>query len=370
MIIITTIILLLYSFIIILFIIGFEKIEVFKHHIKTPQTKFSIIIPFRNEEKNLPELLKSLEQLNYPKDKFEIIFVDDDSTDNSVQIITEFKNKTIVIKNNRVSNSPKKDAIKTAIKKAQFDWIITTDADCVVPQQWLNAFDTFIQIRPSKLIAAPVKYTANHTFLEQFQVFDFLSLQVVTVGGYGIRKPFLCNGANLCYHKPTFFEVNGFEGNEHIASGDDIFLLEKITKKYPNEVHFLKSTNALVSTKPQTTFKDLLSQRIRWATKTSFYSNHFPKFVGIIVILMNFLIIDLTIQSIFDKQLRFLVFLSLIIKLILDGVLIKKQYSFLKEKFNFLNFILSSLCYPFFSMFVVLSSLKRNYHWKGRQFKK
>ncbi len=368
--IIATIITLLYSFIIILFIIGYGKIAVFNRPIDTTQTKFSIIIPFRNEEENLPKLLESLELLKYPKEKFEIIFVDDASTDNSVQLITKFRHNSIIIKNNRMSNSPKKDAIETAIKKAKFDWIITTDADCIVPQQWLNTFDTFIQTHSSKLIAAPVKYTANNSFLEQFQVFDFLSLQVVTVGGFGIKKPFLCNGANLCYHKLAFFEVNGFKGNENIASGDDVFLLEKIAEKYPEQVHFLKSTNALVSTKPQTTFKDLLSQRIRWAAKTSSYKNSFAKTVGIIVFLMNTLIVTLIFGIIFKPYLWKTLLISFIIKLLLDGLLIKKQYSFLKEKFSFFNFITSSLCYPFFSMFVALSSLKSNYHWKGRQFKK
>ncbi len=370
MIITSSIIILLYSFIIILFIIGYRKVAICNRLIETSQTKFSIIIPFRNEEKNLTELLESLAQLNYPKEQFEIIFVDDDSTDNSVQLITEFQNHAIVIKNNRMSNSPKKDAIKTAINQAQFDWIITTDADCIVPQQWLQTFDTFIQKHPSKLIAAPVKYTAKKTFLEQFQVFDFLSLQAVTVGGFGIRKPFLCNGANLCYHKPTFFEINGFEGNEDIASGDDIFLLEKISEKYPDEVHFLKSTNALVITKPQTTFRDLISQRIRWAAKTSSYKNSFAKFIGITVFLMNLLIVLLCFLFIFKPHLWEILLVFLAVKLILDGLLIKKHYYFLKQKFSTLNFIKSSLCYPFFSMFVALSSFKSNYNWKGRQFKK
>jgi len=366
----TLIITLLYSILIILFIIGFDKVAVFKHDIDTPTTQFSIIIPFRDEKKNLSDLLQSLEQLNYPKDQFEIIFVDDDSTDNSVEIIKNIQLNCNIIKNNRISNSPKKDAIETAINKAKFDWIITTDADCILPKQWLQTFASFIQKQPSKLIAAPVKYIANSSFLEQFQVFDFLSLQAVTVAGFGVHKPFLCNGANLCYHKLTFFEVNGFTGNENIASGDDIFLLEKIAEKYPEQVHYLKSTEALVSTKPQSTFKQLLAQRIRWAAKTSSYKNNFTKTVGIIVFLMNTLMVTLTFWTIINPYLWRLLLITFTIKLILDGLLIKKQYSFINQKFSSFNFILSSFCYPFFSIFVALSSLQSSYYWKGRQFKK
>ncbi len=365
-----TIITLLYSSIIILFIMGYEKVSTFNHYTKTPVIKFSILIPFRNEEENLPKLLNSLGQLKYPKDSFELIFIDDGSTDDSVKIIKKHPTHSTIIKNKRISNSPKKDAIKTAINQAKFDWIITTDADCIVPENWLLTFDAFIQKQPSKLIAAPVKYTATNSFLEQFQVFDFLSLQAVTVGGFGIQKPFLCNGANLCYSKKVFFEVNGFEGNEGIASGDDIFLLEKIAEKYPKQVHYLKSVDALISTMPQQTFKGLLAQRIRWAAKTSSYRNNFAKFVGIIVFLMNTLIVILTFWAIFNPYLWLLLLITLIVKLTLDGFLIKKHYSFLKHKFNILNFFKSSLCYPFFSIFMALSSFKSSYNWKGRQFKK
>ena len=349
---------------------GFDKVAIFNHHIEVPTTQFSIIIPFRDEEENLPELLQSLERFNYPKDKFEIIFVDDDSTDNSIKIINKFSGNIRVLKNRRISNSPKKDAINIAIKQANFDWIITTDADCTVPKQWLQTFDAFIQNHPSKLIAAPVKYLANNSFLEQFQVFDFLSLQAVTVGGFGINKPFLCNGANLCYHKQAFFEVNGFSGNENIASGDDIFLLEKIAVKYPEQVHYLKSVEVLVSTKPQPTFKQLLAQRIRWAAKTTSYKNNFAKAVGLIVFLMNIMIVILTFWVIFNPYIWKLLLINLAVKILLDGLLIKKQYSFINQKFSSFNFILSSFCYPFFSIFVALSSLQSNYHWKGRQFKK
>ncbi len=293
MILVAVVILLFYGALIIALIIGFGNVPLFEKNVAIPKNKFSIIIAFRNEKSNLTELLNSLALLNYPKELFEILMVNDDSEDDSKKLIEHFKTRhhslpIILLEYLRKSVSPKKDAIETAIKKAKFDWLITTDADCIVPKTWLQSFDAFIQTNQPKLIAAPVTYNVGSTFLQQFQLFDFLSLQASTIGGFGLNKPFLCNGANLCYQKSAFYEVNGFDGNQQIASGDDIFLLEKIKTKYPEKVHFLKSTEAIITTKPEPTFKSLISQRVRWAAKTSSVKSGFTKLVGIIVFLMNF----------------------------------------------------------------------------------
>jgi len=378
MIIITFVILLAYSLLIISFIIGFVKVKEFKPKNNwKPVTKFSIIIPFRNETENLTPLLNSLALLEYPRDYFEIIMIDDDSSDNSVELIQQYsqmhqgkENNISIIKNIRTSNSPKKDAINTAILQAQFDWVITTDADCIVPSKWLNTFDAFIQINRPKLIAAPVKYTIDSSFLEQFQSLEFLSLQASTIGGFGIGKPFLCNGANFCYIKKTFLDVKGFTGNENLASGDDIFLLEKITKQYPDKVHFLKSYDVLVRTKPQSTFKALTAQRIRWAAKSTSYKNNFTKLVGLLVFSMNSWLVIALLMLIFNQFIWYWLLITFCVKLILDGILTGQFHSFSKQNFNIFSFIISSLYYPFFSMFVALASFKNNFVWKGRQFKK
>jgi len=375
MIIISGIILALYCFLLVAFIIGFEKLEIFKLSRPIAKTKFSIIIPFRNEVENLNDLLYSILLLNYPKELFEILLIDDDSKDDSVLLIKEFttKNEKLNIKiipNNNRTNSPKKDAIQTAILQSNFDWIITTDADCIVPENWLKIFDAYIQKHETKLIAAPVTYVANKTLLEQFQLLDFLSLQASTIGSFGIHKPFLCNGANLCYEKQAFIQVNGFEGNEHIASGDDTFLLEKLFKQYPDRIHFLKSNEVIVKTKPQKSFKKLLSQRIRWAAKTTAFTNRFAKFVGVTVLLMNLLVVWTLILFLFNLFHWELLLAIIIIKFILDYVLLNKAYRFYNQKLLLRYYSIGSIFYPFFSMFVAIVSLRTTFNWKERQFKK
>ncbi|WP_372754232.1 glycosyltransferase [Mariniflexile sp.] len=361
------------------FAFGFDKIKVFKLEDIPAKTKFSIIIPFRNEAENLPALLKSILALNYQKALFEVIFVDDDSEDNSVEIIENYINERPfnqadgdirIISNERKTNSPKKDAITTAIAQAKYEWIITTDSDCLLPNYWLDSFDEFIQKNDVNCIAAPVTYLEKANFLNKFQVLDLLSLQGTTIGGFGIKKPFLCNGANFAYKKLLFIALNGFEGNTNTASGDDIFLLEKAAKLYPEQLHYLKCEHAIVLTHAQPKLESLISQRVRWAAKTGNYNNWFGKLTGLIVLLENALIIALLLLTVIGNfNLKAFLYI-LIIKINIDFFLIYKSAIFFNQKGVLRSFILAFLAYPFFTMYVVFTSLFSSYKWKGRHFKK
>lgn len=366
-----------YVILIVSLTIGFKNVKDFKAKNLEPKTKFSVVVPFRNEAKNLPNLLNSINLLNYPKELFEFIFIDDDSEDHSVEIIqqvldsispkseitrTNFK----VLKNYRKSNSPKKDAITTAISKAKHNWIITTDADCILPKNWLNAFDHFIQKNNPKMIVAPVNYKLENTFLAQFQLLDFMSMQGTTIGGFGINFPFLCNGANLGYKKANFINLNGFEGNNTMASGDDIFLFEKFVEVGKKNVQYLKSSEAIVDTFPVKTWKDLIHQRTRWAAKTSNFNSINVKLIGLVVLLTNLFVI----VYLFTGSLK-TIYIPFGLKLIVDWFLLKPTLQFFNHKMNFVKwYVPASLLYPFFSIYIIFKSIFFKYNWKGRSFKK
>ncbi len=361
------------------FVVGFDKVKTFTLNNIQTKTSFSIVIPFKDEAEHLSGLLESVSNLNYPKELYEVILVNDESEDNSSEIITDFLKKrpfdcaqgdVKVINNDRKTNSPKKDAINTAISQAKFDWIVTTDADCIVSRYWLDNLDGFIQNNNTKMIVAPVRFYMIDTFLKRFQTLDFLSLIGATVGGFGINKPFLCNGANLAYNKIFFYELNGFQGNSNIASGDDIFLLEKAIKNNAKQVHYLKSEHVIVETKPQPDFKSLLSQRIRWAAKTSSYNNKFGKLTGLIVLLMNASIIySLLFVLIGLLDIKFLGYIF-IIKFSIDFLLIFKTSRFYNQEQYLSSYLFSSLLYPFFSVYVAVISVFMGYKWKGRNYRK
>src|SRR5690554_1483481 len=137
----------LYFTCLIILLVGFMKIPVYHPNEKPSKTRFSLVVPFRNESENLLPLLRSILRLNYPSEMLEIIFVDDFSEDNSVEIIEKMRKEINFpvrsLQNKRTSASPKKDAISEAIKHAKNHWIATTDADCVLPRDWLYAMDSY-----------------------------------------------------------------------------------------------------------------------------------------------------------------------------------------------------------------------------------
>lgn len=371
------IITILYLFLIGFFVRGFDKVKQFRLQDITPKTTFTVIIPFRNEVENLQELLDSLLNLNYPKHLFEVVLVNDDSEDDSVKTIKNQLSHSQtpqynikIIDNQRETNSPKKDAITSAIKQAKHQWIITTDADCIVPIYWLDSFDNFIQSHTVKMIAGPVCYNQNKGLLNYFETLDFLSLIGATIGGFGINKPFLCNGANLAYQKQFFKQLNGFEGNTNIASGDDIFLMEKALKTDNQSILYLKNNQAIVTTKPQSNLKNLISQRVRWASKTSNYKNNFAKIVGLLVLLMNAsLVIGLLLVALGLFALKPFAYLFFI-KVAIDFILIYKACQLFNKEELLKHYLWSCFIYPFFSVYIAFISMFTTYKWKNRTFKK
>lgn len=348
------------------FIYGFGKMKSKNHTNLNPKTSFSIVVPFRNEAENLPQLLHSISLLDYPKELFEVILVDDESEEVFSAQYPVFSLK--IIQNERKTNSPKKDAINTAIGIAKNDWIITTDADCLVQKDWLKSIDNFIQTENKKMVAAGVSYLPKKGFLHQFQNLDFLSLQGVTIGSFGINKPSMCNGANFAYERAFFNELNGFEGNSDIASGDDVFLLQKGLQFDSKNVGFCTNKESIVATKSVLSWKELFFQRVRWASKSSAYVDWFSKSLALVVFLTNLFFVVccmLYVVGLFRYE-NLLFYFG--IKFLVDFIMIMKSANFFNQRVRFV--LICSLVYPFFTSAVALYSLFGNYSWKGRSFRK
>ena len=370
----------LYGIMILAFATGFKRLKEFMHDSMPAVNSFSILVVFRNEIENLQGLIDNLKSLDYPRDRFEILLMDDDSGDGSLEMALELQaaNPELSIKvlENGSASSPKKEAIEKGVEKARFDWILTTDADCRLQRKHLLVLDRFIQQKEPVLVAGPVICEADDSLLQKFQLLDFLSLQGSTMGSFGIHRPgslirpFMCNGANLCYSRKAFKECGGYQGNRHIASGDDVFLLEKMLARDPAGTLFLKSAAAVVSTRPKDSWKGLLQQRTRWAAKTSSTGSLFGKGLGFLVLLTNLgLVLGLALATtgLLDWTLLGMLFL---VKINLDFLLIHRTAAFFGRTEALRSFLASSLIYPFFVLFVSLSTLRGSYHWKGRSHKK
>jgi glycosyltransferase involved in cell wall biosynthesis len=363
---------LIYVLLLLQLIRGTRQLKSFERTAIQPKTAFTIVVPFRNEQKNLPKLLASFSKLNYPHELIEIIMVDDFSTDASERVCIQWRIQhdtidTTLLENLRLSNSPKKDAIARAMPIAKHDWIITTDADCMVNANWLLTIDNYIQIHHPEMIVGSVIYKTKNNWFHQFQQLDLLSLQGVTMGTFGIGKPFMCNGANFAYTQSLFRALDGFNGNDKIASGDDVFLLQKAVVHSPEKVHYLKNEEAIVKTKPENDLYQLFMQRVRWASKTSGYQSKYAQFLAVIVLALNLSLVIgfcLMISGHFEGRLFVTVFL---VKYVVDYILLLKANQYLLQG-KWLLPLSSSLIYPLFSSLVGIYSLIGPFTWKNRRY--
>lgn len=333
----------------------------------TESTTISIIIPARNEEENIGQLLQALQSQTYSADLFEVIVIDDHSTDKTAAIVQQFPSvKLIQLKEDNI-NSYKKKAIETGIAAATGDLIVTTDADCLPGNNWLATVASFKTENQSAFIAAPVVFENNNSFLQIFQTLDFLVLQGITGASVYKNAHSMCNGANLAYEKKVFEEVNGFQGIDNIASGDDMLLMHKIWKEQPEKVHYVKSKDAIVSTQPMKTWKAFFNQRIRWASKAKNYDDKRITVVLLLVYLFNLSFLVLAVAGFFCSSYWIYLIGLWLAKTIVELPFVYSVASFFNKK-SLLKYFL--FFQPLHIIYTILSGLLGQfgkYEWKGRR---
>ena len=167
-----------------------------------------------------------------------------------------------------------------------------------------------------------------------------------------------------------FVALKGFENNNFIASGDDVFLLESFLKHHPQDVHYLKSYESIVASKPEKTFKELVQQRVRWAAKTTSYNNWFGKLVGIIILLMNATVLDSILFVLIGLLNWNELLIILISKFAIDFIFLNKTTTFFKKPICIKYYLINGLLYSFFSVYVAFYAMLFNYKWKGRTYSK
>lgn len=346
-----------------------------------PQPYLSVIIAARNEENNIGACLNALIDQHYPIDNFEIIVTNDHSTDATAAVVKSFDRPNIILLeladyiDGKPLNSYKKKSIETALAIAKGELIVTTDADCIARPYWLQTLATFYCERQPVFIAMPVAYSLpqKSSFLKKifyiFQALDFMALQGITGASAATGIHNMCNGANLAYTKDSFYAVNGFDEIQDIASGDDMLLMEKIQKSFPDKISYLKSQEVIVTTHPSVTVGEFFHQRIRWASKADRYTDKKITAVLVWVYFLNVWLLTLAIASFFSLQAMWWLLSSVFIKIIMELFFLYPVARFFKNEKLLWWFI---PCQPFHIFYTVIAGWLGkfgNYRWKGRNVK-
>jgi cellulose synthase/poly-beta-1,6-N-acetylglucosamine synthase-like glycosyltransferase len=367
---VSALLLFFYVILIVVYLYGWLRIP---DHSKMPEVDiasdfvYSIVIAARNEENTIKSCLLSIVHQQFSKSKFEVIVIDDHSSDNTAKQVLDFiahhPEDSITLIRLQDLDEPiqnKKQAITYAISQCKGTHIVLTDADCTRGIKWLKSINQFVSIRKPVFIYGPVEFTATSVF-EKIQAMEFAGLVGIGASAIQLGYPNMCSASNLIFSKEVFEEVGGYKGNDHIASGDDEFLLHRIYKRYPNQVCFLKNRDAVVYTSANTSIMQLAEQRRRWVSKSTKYENRYITAILVAAYLFNLLIF---INAIIHPQLALAM---LGVKMLTEGLFLYAVLSYFSLA-NYLWFLPIAECFHIFYVIVIgVWGNFSSYTWKGRK---
>jgi len=339
-------------------------------HDYEPTVKISVIVAARNEEEMIGKNLRSILNNNYPADLFQVILVNDHSEDQTGLIARRIDDKRLLVLDQKEGKSGKKQALDFAIRQCTGELIITTDADCSMHKKWIRNIAYAYELYDYNIATSTVVFEEGRNLVENYQVLDMSGMMAVTANGIFKNNYYLANGANLSFLKSSFLAVDGYSGNEKLASGDDMFLIQKMANENYN-IGFIKSKESIVTTAPEKNMSDLLVQRKRWATKSKAYNDSGLKWILVLIFLFQLSILaNIFLSFLIDGTLIFIALLQLFIKMVMDYMFLYSMATYFDRNESMKSFFGAS----FISIFIVLYSgfvslIPGTYQWKGRKVK-
>ncbi len=329
----------------------------------------SILIVARNEVDYIEACINSILENDFPQQAYEVLLIDDHSTDRTPELIESINlNIVRIIRMSDHSelldgNSFKKIGLEIGRKHATGEIILCTDGDCIVPPDWIKTHVSSI-LEGNICATAPVSFLESRGLLYSFQQIDVMLTMIFTAIGIHSKKFYSANGVNLSYRKKDAVKD---DTTKKWASGDDVFLINKLSRL--GKIIFLKSPHAIVETPHEPTWKQLWMQRIRWATKSKDSSSYYLNILYGVTFLLSASIVFALVVGLFFSIKIFLVGVGgFLVKMLFDLFLLHRAERFFDRKIPRLQFILSSLIYLPYILFISMFALfPTHYTWKGRR---
>lgn len=326
-----------------------------------PRTFVSVIVACRNEQRDLPLLMSDIAVQDYDPELFELIVVNDNSSDSTFESASSFRG----IKNLKVINSTgkgKKKAIRNGVEAAAGKLIITTDADCRIGIKWLRTITSFEAAHKPDMIICPVRLEGGIGFFQRFQEIEFLSLQGITAGTAASGDPVMCNGAALAFRREDYLKHAG-NLHDEMVSGDDVFLLHNIKKDPGKTILWLESAEATVTTPASENLLSFLRQRGRWISKAGAYSDRYTQTLAIVTFVTISAQLLLLLSGCFSTVMLQVFAVYFVLKSIPDFLVLSDTAKRYGKKSLMRWFLPSQLVYPFYVIAVIPCSLANSEKW-------
>ncbi len=331
--------------------------------------KITIVIPFRNEEACIANVIHDIIGQDYRPESVEVILVDDHSADRSSEIVTRSISGRMQFRCVSLPEGKegKKQAITQGIELAGGEFIITTDADCRFSKHWLQSMLLSFHDVNARMVFGGVRMKDDKSFFSKIQALEFCSLIGAGAAMAGLGIPVLCNGANLAFLKSAFLEVNGYEGNMGIASGDDEFLMDKINRRYPGSISFQAEGHSVVETRPMKSLSEFVDQRLRWAGKWKHSVSGISQLTAVFILVVQASLLVLWFAPLLNWISGLLAILLIAVKMIFEFTFLFQVSTFLRVKQRPFHFLALQFLYPFYVIYIGLASLVISPAWKGRR---
>lgn len=361
-------IILLYSFFIFFLSARIHRFRSEQRNSSSDPEPVTLIIPFRDEEKHLSDLVSDLVRQAYPQDHFEVIFVNDHSQDGSkilldglIENMTRFRCLELP-----EGHFGKKEALSLGVQHAQYEWIIQTDADCRLGPRFIASHISFKEMHPSDLVAGLVTTgPGSGSFLESFERLDLLSLVGSGAGSFFWGRPLMCNGANLAFSRELYQQTRPFDPSGEVASGDDMFMMIG-ARKLGKTLSFITNRESMVITGPAGSLADLVAQRIRWGSKTANYGIADIQLFALLVVVTHLLILLIPVLLWISPGSWPWLLTGFVIKTMADFTLLFRISGITGQREVLRAFLPASLLYYLYLPLIFAGALLKRPSWKGR----
>lgn len=328
-----------------------------------PHPFISVVIAARNEARTLPGLLHDLAHQDYTE--FEVVIVNDHSTDQTEAVVQAWEDQDTRFKLAANPFEGKKHALTAGIAAARGSVIVTTDADCRVGTHWLKAIGSIFAEARVQLAFGPVRMQQDNTFFARLQAHEFATLVGAAAATLRLGQAAMCNGANLAFRKEAFVAVGGYTGNLHIPSGDDEFLMRKITGHYPDSITFVNERSAIVTTQPQPSTTDFIYQRLRWAGKWRHNTSLRTQLLAVYILMVQLSLLALPVLISCGVAPPWAL-IVLLVRAVAEAWYIRSVARFLGVPFSLPVFLALQIIYPLYVVMTGVLSFFITARWKGR----
>lgn len=336
----------------------------------------SVVVAARNEERHILRLLQLLISQDFQPSNFEIIIVDDWSEDKTFENAVDFsvrhpqyQIRVYTLSAGTVAMQGKKQALQMGYHVANGDIIVTTDADCMVPEKWLKTIAGWFEGKSAVMALMPVMYTTSGGLLHQWQSIELCSLMGAAGGSANCGIPVLSNGANLAFRKSVLEKLDVDYLNTKFSSGDDVFLLLAARQCFKGRILFLKSKDVIVKTDAAVSLRQFINQRLRWVSKNKAYKDFYIISFGLVVWLMQFFVLTLLVAGLWNQKLMIVGISIFVLKNIIDFIFLRSVIYFFKLKIPILYWGFYQFFYMIYVLGITFSSFFARFTWKGRRYK-